>query len=324
MIDIYGSWIDRFGIDGFRIDTARHAEPEFWQAFVPAMLERARAKGIPNFHIFGEVATPEVARLAEHTRVDKLPSVLDFAFQQAVEETVAGDAGTDIFAALFHGDALYEGGFETAVTLPTFTGNHDHGRLATAIRKTFPEASDAELLNRLELANAMMLTMRGVPTIYAGDEQGFVGDGGDRDAREDMFASKVASYDDNDLIGTDATTAADNFDESHPLFRQIAALSEVRLSHPALTRGRQVLRFASDKPGLLALSRFDPETGREILLAFNTSTAPIAANVEVEVGSTRFDMLAGAGCPAAASAPGSARVTLAPLGYAVCAAEVTR
>ena len=56
MIEIFGSWIDRFGVDGFRIDTARHVNPEFWQAFVPAMLERARAKGIPNFHIFGEVA----------------------------------------------------------------------------------------------------------------------------------------------------------------------------------------------------------------------------------------------------------------------------
>ncbi|MGQ3113707.1 MAG: alpha-amylase family glycosyl hydrolase, partial [Brevundimonas sp.] len=45
MIEIYGDWIDRYGIDGFRIDTARHVNPEFWQAFVPAMLERAKAKG---------------------------------------------------------------------------------------------------------------------------------------------------------------------------------------------------------------------------------------------------------------------------------------
>jgi glycosidase len=323
MIDIYGSWIDRFGIDGFRIDTARHVNPEFWQAFVPAMLKRAHANGIPNFHIFGEVAAPDVARLAEHTRVDKLPSVLDFAFRQAVHETVAGTRGTDAFALLFKGDTLYEHGFDTAVTLPTFTGNHDDGRFSTGVRKAFPEASNAEMLKRVELANAMLLTLRGVPTIYAGDEQGFIGDGRDGDAREDMFASKVASYNDNDLLGTDTTTAADNFDESHPLFRQIAALSHVRLSHPALTRGRQVLRFASDEPGLLALSRFDPETGREILLAFNTSTAPVDANVTVEVGSARFEQLAGAGCPTAASAPGSARVTLAPLGYAVCAAEVT-
>ena len=65
-IDIYGDWIERYRIDGFRIDTARHVDAEFWRAFVPAMLKRARAKGIPNFHIFGEVAADgvDVAQLA--------------------------------------------------------------------------------------------------------------------------------------------------------------------------------------------------------------------------------------------------------------------
>ena len=58
-IDIFGSWIDRFGIDGFRIDTAKHVNPEFWRSFVPAMMAKARARGIPNFHIFGEVATSD-------------------------------------------------------------------------------------------------------------------------------------------------------------------------------------------------------------------------------------------------------------------------
>ncbi|MGH1558042.1 alpha-amylase family glycosyl hydrolase [Caulobacter segnis] len=47
-IEIYGKWIDDFGVDGFRIDTARHVNPEFWQAFVPAMLARAKARGIPE------------------------------------------------------------------------------------------------------------------------------------------------------------------------------------------------------------------------------------------------------------------------------------
>ena len=45
----------------------------------------------------------------------------------------------------------------------------------------------------------MLMTLRGVPTIYSGDEQGFAGDGNDQDAREDMFPSKVAVYNDNTL-----------------------------------------------------------------------------------------------------------------------------
>ncbi len=258
MIEIFGGWIDRFGIDGFRIDTARHVEPEFWQAFVPAMLARAKAKGIPNFHIFGEVADPDVAALARHTRVDGLPAVLDFAFMQAAIDTVAGTKGTAAWAKWIAADALYAG---DARILPTFTGNHDAGRFAAAVRKGFPQASDAEVLARVELGNALLLTLRGVPTIYAGDEQGFVGAGGDQDARQDQFGSRVAGYNAQPLLGTTATTATPRFDRDHPLFRQIAALARLRLATPALWRGDQRLRFASDKPGLLAVSRVDPATG---------------------------------------------------------------
>jgi glycosidase len=321
MIDIFGDWIDHYGIDGFRIDTARHVAPELWQQFVPAMLERAKARGIPNFHIFGEVAyeTLDVGMLARHTIVDKLPGVLDFAFRQAVIGSVTKpEAGAwDKFTL---GDALYPGGYDTAITLPTFVSNHDAGRIGFYVRKALPEASDAEVLARVGLAHAMLLTLRGVPTIYSGDEQGFAGDGNDQDAREDMFGSKVAVYNDNRLIGSSGTTARANFGRTHPLFSDIARLSRLRLSTPALTRGRQVLRARSDEPGVVALSRFDPATGAEVLVAFNTSDKPVTQNIQVEVASTRFKALAGP-CPTRAAAPGSVSVSLPAFGYAVCAAE---
>ena len=320
MIDIFGGWIDRYGIDGFRIDTARHVNPEFWTQFVPAMQARAKARGIPNFHIFGEVSDHQVrpAVLAEHTIVDKLPAVLDFSFRQAVVETVAGTRGTDAFEELFAGDALYANGFDTAVTLPTFTGNHDDGRFATFVRRAFPQASDAEVLARVELSNAMLLTLRGVPTIYSGDEQGFVSDGNDQDAREDMFASKVASYNDNRLLGTDSTTATAHFGRDNPLFAQTAMLAKLRTMTPALTRGRQTLRARSETPGLLAISRFDPVTGAEVLLAFNTATTALTRQVQIGATATAATGLAGTGCGTVA-APGSLTVSLPPLGYAVCA-----
>jgi glycosidase len=324
-IDIYGKWIDDFHIDGFRIDTEQHVDSAFWRAFVPAMLARAKADGIPNFHIFGEVSTDRMdpAPLAEHTRTDGIPAVLDFGFKHAVIDTVAGKAPTSELAALFAADPLYEGGAAAALQLPTFLGNHDQGRFAWVVTRAFPKASRQEVLKRVELANAMLLTLRGVPTIYAGDEQGFVGTGGDQDARQDLFPSRVASYNAVPLLGTSATTADANFDEAHPLFRQIAALAHLRTSTPALTRGRQVLRFASDDgPGLFAASRFDPATGQEVLLAFNTSTAPLPAQVVVETRSTDFSTLAGSGCAGRVSAPGSLTLILPPLGYAVCAAKV--
>jgi glycosidase len=157
-----------------------------------------------------------------------------------------------------------------------------------------------------------------VPTIYYGDEQGFLGDGNDQDAREDMFASKVAVYNDNNLIGSDATTAQANFDANHPLYRTIRELAEVRKATPALTRGETIFRAGTEGPGLLAFSRI--LDGREVLVAVNTSTQPIEQNVVVEASSQRFTALAGT-CPTAASAPGSVRVTLPALGYAVCDAR---
>jgi neopullulanase len=322
MIDIFGAWIDKYRVDGFRIDTAQHVNPEFWQQFVPAMLARAKAHGIPHFHIFGEVASDGVdpAHTAENTRVDKLPSVLDFSFAYAMFEVVAQGHGTDELAKMFRADPLYEGGAKAALELPTFISNHDAGRFGMFVRDFNHQASRDELLRRDMLAHAMLLTLRGVPTIYSGDEQGFTGHSNDQGARQDMFPSQVPSYNDDWLLGTSSTTAQSNFNPQHPLYREIAELAHLRTSHRALTRGNQRIRFASDKPGLFAVSRFDPKSGREMLLLFNTSTAPVDQNVRVETRSTRFVALAGI-CPAAAEAPGSVRVSLPPLGYAVCDAR---
>lgn len=322
MIAIYGDWIDKYGVDGFRIDTAQHVNPELWQKFVPAMLARAKARGIPNFHMFGEVATSEMdpAHTAVNTRLDKLPSVLDFPFARAVVNVASGVAGTDELAKLFRADPLYAGGAEGALQLPTFISNHDAGRFPMLMRTFAPKLTGDELLKRDMLGQAMLLTLRGVPTIYSGDEEGFVGKGGDQDARQDMFASKVASYNSEALLGTSATTATASFNRDHPIYREIAQLAHIRTSHAALTRGLQHVRFASEKPGLFALSRLDPNDGREMLLLFNTSTAAIHQNVRVETRSAAFETLAGT-CPATAAAPGTVTVDLPPLSYAVCNAR---
>ncbi len=325
MIDIYGAWIDRYGIDGFRVDTAKHVNTEFWKIFNPAMLARAKAKGIPNFHIFGEIGGVglEPGKLAVHTRVDGFPAVLDFAFRQAVIDTVAGQAGTDHLEDLFAGDPLYEGGEAAARSQPTFISNHDNGRFAHFVRVAFPQASDDEVLHRVILAHVMLMTMRGVPVIYSGDEQGFAGKGDDQDARAPLFASHVASYNSEPLVGTRSTTARENFHTDHPLYRAIAELARIRTAEPALRRGRQLLRARSDRPGLFAVSRFDPVTNGEILIAFNTSMMPIEANLEVETRSRRFSALLG-NCPAEDTAPGTVRLTLPPLGYAVCATGTSK
>ena len=47
MTDVYKTWVD-FGIDGFRIDTVKHVNMEFWQEFAPAIRAEAQSGGQPG------------------------------------------------------------------------------------------------------------------------------------------------------------------------------------------------------------------------------------------------------------------------------------
>lgn len=320
MIDIFGDWIETYKIDGFRVDTAKHVNPEFWRAFVPAMLARAEANGIPNFYIFGEAWSPEAAGLARYTRVDRFPTVLDFAFQAAVRDVVADGAGTRRLEELFAMDDLYEGGQSTTIKAPVFIGNHDMGRFAMFARQADASRSDSDLLKRTTIAHAMMFFLRGAPVIYYGDEQGFNGDGGDQASREDMFPSRTASFNDNDLIGADATTEDVNFDPDHPLYRAIAEMSEIYKAHQTLRRGRQTTRHAEDEGGLFAVSRLDAETGpdsAEYLVVFNASDEARKANIAVDPRSARWRSIAGS-CRRESKAIGSVSVSIPAWSFIVC------
>lgn len=319
MIEIFGDWIDRYQIDGFRIDTARHVNPEFWQAFVPAMIARAEANGIPNFHIFGEVYDVDPAVTARFTRVDGYPAVLDFAFQYTVTDIVARDVPPDRLARVFASDALYQGGEVGALGLPTFLGNHDMGRIGGFILTARPDISNDELLQRETLAHAMMMFSRGAPTLYYGDEQGFTGDGGYGSARQDMFETQVASYRDDRIVGG----AQPAFSTEAPLYRAISGMARLRQADVRLRRGLQTVRFAAEAPGLLAVSRRIPDTAGETLIVYNTSTAPITANIEVDAASADWSSSRG-DCPTSATAPASIRVTVPALDYLICSSEGVR
>ena len=316
-IDIYGRWIDDFGIDGFRIDTARHVDPEFWQAFVPAMLERARLRGVPHFHIFGEVADPDPATLARFTRVDRYPADLDFAFQAAAVEVIAKGGATERLAKLYAVDPLYAGGEAGALAQPLFLGNHDMGRFAHFVREANPKASDEEVLQRVILGHALMFFTRGQPVVYAGDEQGFAGLGGDQDARESLFASRVPQYAHERLLGSASTPAVANFNPHHPIYRALAGMAALRKADPALRRGLQTVRAYGDGPGLFAVSRQMAGAAGETLVAFNTSTQPIEAQIKVDFASAHWTAERGP-CRSEASAPGSYQVRVAALDYVIC------
>ncbi len=319
-IDIFKDWITEYRVDGFRIDTTRHVNPNFWKQFLPAMQSHAASLGIENFYMFGEVYEPDPAGLARFTRVDGFEQVLDFGFQAAVFDVMIEKEGTDRFDRFLRADDIYADGQATARRLPTFLGNHDMGRMSGMIKAAMPGISQEDLLARTTLSHGLMMFMRGIPVIYSGDEQGFVSDGNDQAARESLFPSQTASYNDNDLIGTDATTADANFDTAHPLYQAIAQMSGIRKDHAAFRRGHMETRLMEKEGRVFAFSRFDPVTQQEYIVAANTGAEPRTVNINIDPMSKTFTPLMQS-CPASVNTTGNMTITLAPFEMAICQAQ---
>ncbi|WP_395338056.1 alpha-amylase family glycosyl hydrolase [Ningiella sp. W23] len=295
MIDIFNNLITEFKPDGFRIDTVKHVDIEFWQRFGPAITEHAQSIGIPNFHIFGEVYDGNPAGLSKYTTAGKLPSVLDFGFFFNVKDSVLQGQDINRLGTLFDNDDYYRDHDSSEDLLLNFLGNHDAGRVGHFLQSGgYSDDADSHL-QRSQLAHALMYFSRGVPVVYYGDEQGFSGDGGDVDARENMDPSKVDVYNDNILIGSNKTTADDNFDTQHPLYKTLADLANVRVNHAALRTGIHQVASIDDDTGMLAFKRIHLEENEatstteatEYLIAFNLSNA--ARQFKLAVDSNEFE-----------------------------------
>ncbi len=185
-VDVYQDWID-LGIDGFRIDTVKHVNFEFWETWTTEVLDYAHAQGKDDFFMFGEVYDADAAKLSPYVRKTDMSSTLDFTFQSAATSFASGNSAKGL-ASLFASDDMYTTPTTNAQALPTFLGNHDMGRVGYIL------ASTDDPLARDELAHDLMYLTRGQPVVYYGDEQGFAGTGGDKDARQTLFATQVDEY----------------------------------------------------------------------------------------------------------------------------------
>ncbi|WP_155055038.1 pullulanase-type alpha-1,6-glucosidase [Streptomyces blattellae] len=280
MEKIYQRWVRDFDIDGFRIDTVKHVNTEFWTQWATALDSYAAKQGRDDFFMFGEVYSADTDITSPYVTEGRLDSTLDFPFQEAARQYASQGGSAQTLSRVFGDDYKYTTDKANAYEQVTFLGNHDMGRIGYFVNQDNPNATEAELLAKDRLANELMFLSRGNPVVYYGDEQGFTGSGGDKDARQTMFASATADYLDDDQLGTDRTHASDAYDTSAPLYRQISTLAELRKANPALTDGVQTERYAAEGAGVYAFSRTDGKTGTEYVVAFNnadtTKTATFA------------------------------------------------
>ncbi|WP_327038422.1 pullulanase-type alpha-1,6-glucosidase [Micromonospora maris] len=315
MTKIYADWVRDTGVDGFRLDTVKHVNLDFWPQFSRGIEQAAARAGKKDFFMFGEVYSADQEITSSYVREGALPATLDFAFQEAARGYTANDGSAKALADVYARDDLYAARDTHAGRLPTFLGNHDMGRIGSFIA-TGP-TDPATHLRRDQLAHELMFLTRGQPVVYSGDEQGFTGAGGDKDARQPMFASRTADYLDDDLLGTDRTHAQDQFDRSHPLYRTIAGLGQLRQAHPALRDGVQVTRHAADGPGVFAFSRFDPDNRTEYVVAVNNAATAQTVTVQTWSAGATFAGIYGTTGRSIAASDGALTVTVPPLSAVV-------
>ncbi|MCP3976215.1 MAG: pullulanase-type alpha-1,6-glucosidase, partial [bacterium] len=322
LIQIFKDMVTDYDVDGFRIDTVKHVNDEFWEAFGPELEAHAASLGKADFFMFGEVFDFNPVFLSQFTTELPLDAVLDFPFQGIARNFASQGGPTDNVAALYAADDFYTDADSNAYSLPLFLGNHDIGRVGLFLNQDNSGAADSELLARDELAHALMYFGRGIPVVYYGDEQGFVGDGGDQDARQDMMPSVVGSYNDDDLIGTAATTADDNFDDTHPLYQTLADFGALLTAHPALTQGAQLHRYSDGGAGIYAFSRIERAEQVEYIVALNNSESPDAATFGTDSPATTFtEIWPGTGPAIVADGAGELTVDVPGLGVKLYRAD---
>jgi pullulanase-type alpha-1,6-glucosidase len=298
MVDIYKTWIDT-GIDGFRIDTAKHVNTEFWKSWTKQIVDYAHSVGKPDFFMFGEVYDADATKTAPYVRDTDMSSVLDFSFQSAATGYAKGGSAKSL-SGLYASDDYYTTPSASAYALPTFLGNHDMGRIGYFLKDA------TQPLERDELANDLMFLTRGQPIVYYGDEQGFVGAGGDKDARQSLFPSKVADVTSQTLVdGTTFGTGA-HYATDGVLYQRIKALAALRAANPALVSGAQVEQYVADGTGVYAFSRVDKAgSGTEYLVAVNNADTAQSATFTALTPNATFDTLYGTTPNATSAADGT-------------------
>lgn len=222
LVDAFSSWVEQFDFDGFRIDTVKHVEHGFWQAFTAGVRARLGPEDKHNFFMFGEAFDGNDALVGSYTVPGELDSMFYFPQHYQVFHDVfamahapGSQAGTSQIAALWaarqadYGAAPQSDGIGIAPTeaLVNFLDNHDVPRFLNDAAGDQPA---------LENALTLLLTEDGVPCIYYGTEQNFSG-GNDPANREILWNA--------------------GFDETNATFQHIAELTKLRKTYEALRRG---------------------------------------------------------------------------------------
>jgi glycosidase len=268
--DIGRFWVDEMGVDGFRLDAARHLIEDGkqlentpatfeWLAGFRQRLHEDRADAL----VLGEVfdATSMTSR---YIREGSLDLVFDFGTAGATITSIkSGDAGSIRAAQAEVAGAYPNGGFATFLT------NHDQNRVADQL--------GADVASE-KLAATLLLTSPGVPFVYYGEEIGMTGHKPDERIRTPMrwdASTPAAGF----TTGTPWEALSDNL-------VTVNVENESRDDRSLLVSYRGLIRLRSDNPALAFGDLVPLEASDPHILAYlrstDVSTVAVIANLGPE------------------------------------------
>jgi glycosidase len=251
-------WIAATGIDGIREDTAPYVPRRFWHDWIGAI-----KREYPAFRVVGEVFDDDPALVSffqggkpQFDGIDSgLDSLFDFPLCDAIRRVFARRQPAEELAKLVAHDRLYH----NPNLLVTFLGLHDKER--------FMNQANAAIED-LKLAFTFLMTARGIPMIYYGDEIAMRG-AGDPDNRRDFPGGW--REDPRNAFQASGRTA-----EEQAVFDHLRRLTHLRATLAPLRRGTSFDLLA--KGPIYAFARV---AGRSaVLVVFNTDTQQATLSIQ--------------------------------------------
>ncbi|MFP4497036.1 MAG: alpha-amylase family glycosyl hydrolase [Vulcanimicrobiota bacterium] len=181
-------WYKEGNIDGIRMDAVKHVDKTFWYH-----LKASLRGACPGVQIFGEAFYYNPEKVSLFQNFFDFDSMLDFPMKNALHEVFVNEESFFKIARPRISDFEQSGvldqdlKYNNPYRLITFLNNHDVPRFITDLLNKFGHSGQGRktAVKTYKMAYTFLLTCRGIPQIYYGDEIGLEG-GENPDNRRDM------------------------------------------------------------------------------------------------------------------------------------------
>ncbi len=283
--DIGRFWLEEVGVDGFRLDAAKHIFPDdrpldnhaFWKEFRERMEEIK-----PDIYLVGEVYDKKEI-VAPY--LPGLPALFNFDFHYTLLDALNKQDGK-LLPQIQKSVLDFYQGITTDFVDATISSNHDQPRLLNEL------GSDPAVYKQ---ASAVLLTMPGAPYLYYGEEIGMLGLKPDENIREpflwdtkDKDSGRASWIEAEYTTDESVTPLALQRDDPDSYFNHYKKLIALRNETPALAIGELQLTSVEIPDFVMGYER--NHDGVQLLVLHNLSKSDVTIEIPENFERTHYEL----------------------------------